>query len=206
MDEIQAPRGLTRADSLEPGVQLTPQDYTRIKAAGATFKAQLPGRVLTHMRQLDTESTGLPVGRLEHCLQTATRAYRAGRDDEYVLCALVHDIGDTLGSYNHANIASAILRPFVSERNHWMVDNHDVFQGYYYFHHIGLDRNARDRFVGHQYFEYTSEFCREFDQPAFDPSYDTLSLEDFAPLVWDLMTTPKTNVHLARQAPVPRPS
>ena len=98
---------------------------------------------------------GFAVDRLEHSLQTATRARRGGEDDEYVVCALLHDIGDTLGSYNHSDIAAAILKPFVSEENHWMVDKHGVFQGYYFFHYLGLDRDARDQYLGHPWYDRT---------------------------------------------------
>lgn len=105
--------------------------------------SDLPARILAHLRLLGGDHGGFAVDRLTHCLQTATRAHRANKDDEYVLCALVHDIGDTLGSFNHADVASAVLKPFVSERNHWMVSNHDVFQGYYFFHHLGLDQDMR---------------------------------------------------------------
>ena len=94
------------------------------------------------MRDLKFDHGGFPVDRLEHSLQTATRAERDGRDDEYVLCALLHDIGDTLSPYNHPDIAAGILKPFVSEANHFMVEQHGVFQGYYFWHHIGMDRTA----------------------------------------------------------------
>ena len=107
----------------------------------------LADRVLAHLRLLEGDSGGFAVDRLEHSLQTATRAYRAGEDDEYVVCALLHDIGDTLGSFNHPDIAAAIVKPFVSEANHWMVQNHGIFQGHYFFHYLGLDRNLRDRFA-----------------------------------------------------------
>jgi predicted HD phosphohydrolase len=70
-----------------------------------------------------------PADRLTHSLQTATLAYRAGEDEEYVVCALLHDLGDTLGTYNHADIAAAILKPFVSEQNHWIIEKHGIFQG-----------------------------------------------------------------------------
>ena len=111
--------------------------------------------------------------RLTHCLQTATRAHRDGRDEEYVVCALLHDIGDTLGAYNHPDIGAAIVKPFVSEANHWMVEKHGIFQGYYFFHYLGMDRNMRDAFKGHPHFQHTAEFCQKYDQPAFDADYDT---------------------------------
>ncbi len=95
---------------------------------------------------LERDHGGFPVTRLEHSLQTATMAEEDGRDAEYVLCALLHDIGDTLAPYNHPDIAAGILKPFVSPANHWMVQHHGIFQGYYFWHHIGLDRDARENF------------------------------------------------------------
>ena len=121
----------------------------------------------------DGDCGGFAIDRLEHCLQTATRAHQDGRDEEYVVCALLHDIGDTLGPRNHADVAAAILKPFVSEQNHWMVEKHAIFQGYYFFHHLGLDRNMRDQFRDHPWYGYTEEFCREYDGPAFDPKFST---------------------------------
>jgi predicted HD phosphohydrolase len=158
--------------------------------------AGLPDRVLTHLRQLGGDYGGFAVDRLEHSLQTATRAYRADRDDEYVFCALIHDIGDLLGPLNHADVAAAVVKPFVSERNHWMVEKHAIFQGYYFFHHLGLDPNLREQFRGHEWFDYTAEFCQEYDQAAFDPGYDTLPLEHFEPLVRQVMTSPKRSIYM----------
>jgi predicted HD phosphohydrolase len=127
----------------------------------------------------------------------ATRAQRAGMDEEYVACALLHDIGDTLGAYNHPEIGAAILRPFVTEAHHWMVLNHAVFQGYYYFHHAGLDRHARERFRGSPHFDLTADFCERFDQAAFDPGYDSLPLEAFAPIVRRVFARPRTSTYHA---------
>ena len=124
----------------------TAADWQTIGGEFMQFAAQLPDRIITHLRLLENDYGGFPVDRYTHCLQTATRALKDGRDEEYVVCALLHDIGDTLGSYNHPEIGAAILRPFVAEAHHWMVLNHAVFQGYYYFHHAGLDRHARERF------------------------------------------------------------
>jgi predicted HD phosphohydrolase len=135
------------------------------------------------MGELAHDHGGFPVNRLEHCLQTATRAYQDGQDEEYVVCALLHDIGDILAPATHADLAATILKPYVSPENHWMVEKHGIFQGYYFFHHIGLDRNMRDQFRGHQWFERTAEFCEKYDQPSFDPEFDSMSLEDFAPMV-----------------------
>ena len=139
--------------------------------------------MITHLRLLDGDFGGFRVDRLTHSLQTATRAYRANRDDDYVACALLHDIGDTLGSFNHPDIGAAIVKPFVGDDLHWMVEKHGIFQGYYFFHFLGLDRDLRDQFAGHPYYDLTAEFCADFDQPSFDPDYPTMTLDDFTPLL-----------------------
>ena len=138
----------------------TAEDWSIIADHTTQLAAGLADRVLSHFRLLGGDSGGFAVDRLEHSLQTATRAYRANEDDEYVVCALLHDMGDTLGSYNHADIAAAILKPFVSEENHWMVEQHAVFQGYYFWHFLGGDRNARDKFAGHPWYDRTASVLR----------------------------------------------
>ncbi len=168
------------------------------KAIGAEFPAMartLPDRILAHLLLLDGDMGGFPVDRYQHSLQTATRALKDGRDEEYVVCALLHDIGDTLGSYNHFDIAAAILKPFVSEANLWMVQHHGIFQGYYFFHHIGLDRHMRDQFAGHPHFTRTEEFCALYDNPAFDPQGETLPISDFEPMLRRVFSTVKTSVY-----------
>jgi predicted HD phosphohydrolase len=140
-------------------------------------------RVIGLLGDLKTDHGGFPIDRLEHSLQTATRAESDGRDDEYVLCALLHDIGDTLSPFNHPDIAAAILKPFVSEANHFMVKNHGTFQGYYFWHYLGMDRDAREEFRDSPYFDYTEEFCAKYDQTAFDPDYKSNPLEHYEPLI-----------------------
>jgi predicted HD phosphohydrolase len=178
----------------------TAEDWQAIVTASMEFSKGLPDRVLAHLRLLDGDFGGFAVDRLTHSLQTATRAARANRDDEYVLCALLHDIGDTLGSFNHSDIAAAVLKPFVSEQNHWMVDKHAVFQGYYYFHLLGLDRDLREKYRDAEHFDYTAEFCAEYDQPSFEPDYDTLPLDHFEPLVRQLMAAPRSSIYIADPA------
>lgn len=175
----------------------TAEDWSIIAGHQIEFFMGLPDRVLDHLRLLGGDYGGFAVDRLTHCLQTATRAERAGRDDEYVFCALVHDIGDTLGPANHADVAAAIVQPFVSEQNHFMVQRHAVFQGYYFFHYLGLDRDAREAYRGHEWFDYVAEFCAEYDQPAFDPGYDTLPLEHFEPLVRSQLARARRSLYSA---------
>jgi predicted HD phosphohydrolase len=160
------------------------EDWVNIVGELRPYAATLADRVLDHLKVLEGDWRGLPVDRFTHCLQTATRAHRDGRDEEYLVCALLHDIGDTLGSYNHPDIAAAMLKPFVSPENVWMVQHHGVFQGYYFFQNIGLDPNMRDQFRDQPgLFERTAEFCAKYDAPAFDKDYDTLPLSFFEPMV-----------------------
>jgi predicted HD phosphohydrolase len=161
----------------------TEDDWAIIAPQLDVTQSFVPDRILALLRAMRSDHGGFPVDRLEHCLQTATRAERAGRDDEYVLCALLHDIGDTLSPFNHPDIAAAILRPFVSKENYFMVKHHGTFQGYYFWHYLGMDRDARERYRDSPYFEYTEEFCAEYDAPAFDAGYRSEPLEHFAPLV-----------------------
>ena len=133
----------------------TKEDWDCISSAMKPFIVELPDRVLAHLKMLQGDCGGFAIDRLDHCLQTATRAHRDGRDEEYVVCALLHDMGDILGPRNHADVAAAILKPFVSEQNHWMVEKHAIFQGYYFFHHLGLDRNMREQFRDHPWYART---------------------------------------------------
>lgn len=189
--EDKAPRA--KFTAMTEGTQ---EDWMKIAGSAMQFNQGLAKRVLDHLRILDGDFGGFPIDRLEHSLQTATRAHRDGRDEEYVVCALLHDIGDTLGSYNHPDIAAAILKPFVSEQNHWMVQNHGIFQGYYFFEYIGIDKNMRDQFKDHPWYEYTAQFCHLYDQAAFDPDYKSEPLEFFEPMVERLFATPKNSIYL----------
>lgn len=177
--------------------QSSKEDWACIVPEAMMMAKSLPDRVLTHLRLLDGDFGGFPVDRLTHSLQAATLALKDGRDEEYVVCALLHDIGDTLGSFNHPDIAAAILKPFVSDENLWMVQNHGIFQGYNFFHHIGLDRNMRDMFEGHASYARTAEFVALYDNPAFDPAITPCPLSDFEPMVRRLMATPKRSVYKA---------
>ena len=177
MHDSQEVAGFTR---MEDG---TREEYQIIERAQVPFTAALPDRVLAHLRLLDGSFGGMKVDRMVHSLQTATRAQRDGRDEEYVVCALLHDIGDLLACRNHADIAAAILKPFVSERNLWMVEKHGIFQGYYFWHHLDEDRNAREKYRDHPHFQHTEEFCSLYDQCSFDPDYNTEPIEHFEPLV-----------------------
>ncbi len=172
-------------------------DWHIIREQSREFRAQLADRVMTQLAAMEEDQRGFPINRLAHSLQTATRAYRDDRDEEYIVCALLHDIGDDLGAYNHSDIAAAVLKPFVSEKNRWMVEHHAIFQGYYYFHHIGLDRDMRDQFADHPYYQYTYEFCHLYDQCAFDPEYVNKPLDFFYPAVVDLFKHPQKSIYIS---------
>ncbi len=173
------------------------EDWACIVPEAMQMARTLPDRVMAHLKLLDGDFGGFPIDRLSHCLQTATLAHRDGRSEEYVVCALLHDIGDTLGSYNHADIAAAILEPFVEEGHHWMVKHHAIYQGHNFFHHIGLDRNLRDQFKGHAHDALTEEFVRRYDNPAFDPQGEMLPLSHFEPMLRRVMAAPKRSLYRA---------
>lgn len=174
----------------------TAEDWAIIARHAVPFNQGVAMRVLDHLRLLDGDYGGFPVDRLTHSLQTATRAHRDGRNEDYVVTALLHDIGDTLGSFNHPDVAAAIVKPFVSEELHWICEKHGIFQGYYFFEYLGLDRNLREQFRGHPHFEACAEFCEKYDQTAFDPAYDTAPLDFFEPMVRRVMAYPKRSIYL----------
>ena len=161
--------------SMEQG---TREEYELVARHDRENAAQQADRVLGWLREMDGESP-YQISRLAHCLQTATRAERDGADDETVVCALLHDIGDVLAPNNHSAVAADLLAPFVSDKNQWIVRHHGLFQGYYYFHHYGMDRDARDKYRDHEYYDACADFCARWDQVSFDPDYDTLPLEHF---------------------------
>ena len=177
----------------------TAQDWAIIGREYLAFAAGLPDRVLAHLKLLEGDFGGFPVCRLEHSLQTATRALRDGRDEAYVVMALLHDIGDTLGTYNHPDVAAAILKPFVDERTHWICQHHGAFQGYYFFHFLGNDRHVRDRFRDSPHYDACAEFCAEYDQAAFDPAYKSEPLATFEPMVRRVMARPRASLYLNEQ-------
>ena len=180
------------------------EDNKNSSYAAAGVDTEAGERAVDLMRSAIAKSTrsevvgdfgGFAVDRLTHSLQTATRAHRDGRDEDYVIMALLHDIGDTLGATNHPDIAAAILKPFVSEKLLWIVQNHGIFQGQNFFHHLGLDRDMREQFRGHEWFAETEEFIDKYDCPSFDPNYDTLPLEFFEPMVMKLFRSPLNSIY-----------
>lgn len=143
--------------------------------------------VLSNLELLKDEDPGTAgVDRYTHSLQTATRCLRDGETAETVVCALLHDVGDALAPDNHAELAAAILRPFVTEQNWWVVKHHDIFQGYYYFHYVGKDQKIRDEYRGNPYFGACVRFCQRWDQLSFDPAYPTEPLNRFLPIAREI--------------------
>ncbi len=161
----------------------TRDDYELLEAKERQFAAGTADRLLDALVSLDESLSGYQVTRLEHCLQSATRAWRDGADTDWLVAALLHDIGDIYAPFNHDEYAAAILKPFVREQCTWVVAQHGDFQMLYYGHHVGANPHKRDAFKGHPYFNDCAEFCERWDQASFDPAYPSLPLDHFAPLV-----------------------
>ncbi len=164
------------------------EDWQIIDKHFQAYQNDASRRVLEHLLHLKGDNHGYPVDRFEHSLQTATRALRDSADEETVVCALLHDIGDDLAPANHAEIAAGILEPFIDPLNTWMIRHHELFQGYHYRHFYGLDPKAREQYRDHTAYARTVRFCDDWDQCAFDPDYDTLPLEHFVPMVERIMS------------------
>ena len=161
----------------------TKEDYLLLDKHEKKYIEGTADRILKFMSSLNSTLEGYQVTRLEHSLQTATRALNDKADDELIVASLLHDIGDELAPLNHAEYAAAVLKPYVSEKTHWIIDKHGIFQNYYYAHHLGGDKNKRDKFKGHKYYNDTVNFCENWDQKSFDPNFKSMTLEDFKPLV-----------------------
>jgi predicted HD phosphohydrolase len=180
----------------------TVEDYAFSREVNRPYVAATPLRVLAHLATIAHGYVGGKVDRYVHSLQTATRAHRAGECEEFVVAALLHDIGDILAPENHADLAADVLRPYVSRYTHWMVKHHGIFQGYYYFDKVGRNRDERERFRGHPAFDMTERFCGEYDQMSFDPAYDTMSQKEFEPMVQRIFSRPAWGEHTKQDWPV----
>lgn len=169
----------------------TREDYELLERLERGYLKELPDRLLAALEGLRSSFVGYKVSRYEHSLQSATRAHRDGREEEYVVAALLHDIGDELAPYTHGEMTAAVLRPYVSPQICWVVQHHGLFQTYYYAHHSGGDRNARDRYRDHEHFEACAEFCERYDQNCFDPGYESEPIEFFEPMVRRVFAEPR---------------
>ena len=175
----------------------TKNDYDLIAIHDSENERQLFNRVINWLEMMDGESP-YKISRLQHCLQTATRAENDGADTETIVCALLHDIGDTIASANHADLAATMLQPFVSEENYWIVKHHGIFQGYYFFDYLGLDKNMRDEYKDNENWHACAEFCSKYDQNSFDPNYDSMGIEEFEPMVRRVFAQPRNSIYKKR--------
>lgn len=157
----------------------TREDYDLLERLENEYCRGLPDRLLAALRGLENTLSGYQVSRLEHSLQSATRAEAAGETEEYVIAALLHDIGDEIAPHSHSELAAAVLRPYVSDKIHWIIKYHGIFQMFYYAHHVGGDKNAREKYRTHQWFGEAVRFCEEYDQNCFDPTFESKPLEYF---------------------------
>jgi len=166
----------------------TTADYELLETLEEEFVKALPSRIEATLKNLENSFGGYKITRLEHSLQSATRAHRDGQSVDYVVAALVHDIGDELAPHSHSEMAASILRPYVSEKLYWIVKTHGVFQMYYYGDQCGMDKNTRDRFRDNPWFDEAVEFCEKYDENCFDPAYQSEPLEFFRPMLEEVFT------------------
>ena len=159
------------------------EDYLLLDKHEKKFIEGTSDRLIKFMNGLNSTLEGYKISRLEHSLQTATRALNDKADDEMIVASLLHDIGDELAPLNHSEYAAAVLKPYVSERTHWIVEKHGEFQMYYYAHHLGANKNQRDKYKGHKFYQDTVNFCENWDQKSFDPNFKSLQLKDFEPFI-----------------------
>ena len=168
----------------------TPNDYELLSRLGDEFVTALPERILDALKNLDNSLAGYQISRLEHSLQSATRAERDGADIEMIVGALIHDLGDDLAPLNHSQLAAAIIRPYVRTEVAWIIEHHGIFQLYYYGDAMGVDKNAREIYRGHKWFENCEKFCERWDQMSFDPDYYSYRLAHFTPMVREIFSRP----------------
>ena len=161
----------------------TKEDYLLLEKHEKKYIEGTADRLIKFLSGLTTTLEGYKISRLEHSLQTATRALNDKAKDEMVVAALLHDIGDELAPLNHSEFAAAVLKPYVSEKTHWIIEKHGEFQMYYYAHHLGGNKNQRDKYKGHKYYQSTVDFCENWDQKSFDPNFKSVPLKEFEPIV-----------------------
>ena len=162
----------------------TREEYELLARLEKPYLALTADRVLEELKRAgEATLEGYKITRLQHGLQSGTRALRDGADLDWVVGALLHDIGDGLAPQNHDKMSAEVIRPFVRWDVAWTVEHHGIFQMLYYGHHYGWDRNARDQFKDHPVFDNCAEFCERWDQSSFDPDYPTEKLEIFEPMV-----------------------
>ena len=168
----------------------TSQDYAFLNALEDEFVVALPDRLLAALTGLEGSLAGYQISRLEHSLQSATRAEADRADIELIVGALIHDLGDDLAPLNHSQLAATIIRPYVRAEVAWIIEHHGIFQMHYYGDAMGVDKNARDIYRDHAWFDSCEQFCRDWDQVAFDPDYPTKPLAHFEPMLREIFTRP----------------
>ena len=168
----------------------TKDDYALLHKLEKSYIESRPDRLMKALEGLDDTLAGYQVTRLEHSLQSATRAEADGADLEMVVAALIHDLGDELAPENHSQLAAAIIRPYVRAEVTWILEMHGVFQMKYYADKLGLNPDERDRWKDHKWFASCERFCRDWDQMAFDPNYPTKPLSYFAPMLREIFSRP----------------
>ena len=161
----------------------TAEEYQFLQGLEHDYIRALPDRLITALEALGDSLPGYQISRLEHSLQSATRAEADGADIDMVVAALVHDIGDALAPENHSQMAAAILRPYVRAEVTWVIEMHGLFQMKYYAHHYGNNPDGYLAYADHKWFDSCARFCELYDQAAFDPAYPTKPLSYFAPML-----------------------
>lgn len=183
----------------------TAEDYELLEAMEDAYAAGTAERVLEYLKRLERSFAGYQISRLDHSLQTATRAERDGADIDWIVTALLHDIGDELAPFNHDCIAAAVIKPYVREECAWVCEHHGIFQMIYYAHYQGADPDVRERYKGHPYYRAAVDFCERWDQASFDPAYDTQGLDHFASMVHEVFSREPwdgTHLRLGQQMPL----
>lgn len=171
----------------------TVQDFALLAQVHTNSLLALPDLLINMLQTLKSDAI-YPIDRLSHSLQSATRALKDNKDEEYIVCCLLHDFGESLGPFNHGEIAGAILHPFITEGNQWMLAHHGIFQTYYFGDKLGIDPNRRDQFKSSPYYDQTVEFCAKYDEVAFDPDYRSEPMSTFEPMVRKLLGSKKWSV------------
>lgn len=164
-----------------------PEDWAIMSSYRAKNRSALPDEVFALLTRLQSKEDGSPISGYDHSLQSATLAFNDGADDETVFIALLHDIGQVLSVDIHSEVAASILRPYISEKNHWIVKHHAEFQGFYFWQHMGRDQFAREQYKDHPYYQDCIDWCHKYDQCAFDPDYENKPLSFFEPMVRRIM-------------------
>jgi predicted HD phosphohydrolase len=168
----------------------TKEDYMLLTSLFEEHNKDFSDRLLATLNTYKNIYYGYKISRYEHSLQCATRAHLNNEEEEMVVSCLFHDIGGELSPYNHGELAAAILKPFVSDKTYWIIKYHPIFQQYVWAHHIGGNRNARDQFRSHPYYQDAIKFCHEYDQNSFDPDFKSLPLDFFIPIIKRVFSKP----------------